>query len=181
MTEQVNEQATENEENSAAETEAPEELTFDSWLAKQDEGTRGLLNSHTSGLKNALEDERTERKKLQRQIRELSEKAEKGSEMRQQLETLNTSLETNARKADFFEEAHANKVSNLRLAWMAVNEGELMNSRGQVDWDAFRSQYPELIEKPASTPRSNAGTGTGTPPPSRLNMNDMIRQAAGRS
>lgn len=174
-------QVEENEANTESETQEEQPLTFDAWLGKQDDTIKKLVGSHTSGLKSALDSERDERKKLQRQIKELSKHAEDGSEMRQQLDKLSTDLETTDRRATFYEEAHSNKVTNLRLAWIAAQEGELIDSRGRIDWDGFKAAYPELIERPATvTPRSNAGNGTGAPPARAQDMNSIIRTMAGR-
>lgn len=153
-------------------------LTFDSWFESQPEEIKGLIDSSVAGLKSALDSERNERKSLAKQLSELKGKAEKGSELEQQLNTLSAQLESQAAKAAFYESAPAD-VANMKLAWMAAQDGHT-NAKGVVDWNSLRTAYPELFRK-QTTPPANAGNGRGQDGGNQPNMNSFIRQAAGRS
>lgn len=152
--------------------------TFESWLAGQDETTKGLLDGHTKGLKSALDTERTERTNLATQIKALQAKAEKGSELEKSLIDLQSQLSIAQRRAEFAEEASKPEIGclNPKLAWLVAEQGALFNSKGIPDWVAIKSQAPELFRK-ATTGSVNGGDGnTNT---NAFNMNDRIRRAAG--
>lgn len=164
-------------------------LDWDSWYQELPDETRGMVEDHLSGLKSALDSERSERRKLSSQIKDLSEKAEKGSEVQQELEKLNGSLEQANLRADFFESAATSDVANARLAWIAArDEGlfeEYTNKRtGRTDFErvfeALKDNYPELfkISKQQST-NAHAGAGTRSPGGKVKTMNDLIRERAG--
>ena len=152
-------------------------LTFDSWFESQPEEIKGLIDSNVSGLKSALDSERNERKALAKQIADLKGKAEKGSELEQQLNALNAQLEATSAKQAFYESAPAD-VGNLKLAWMAAQDGHT-DKKGNVDWNSLRSAYPELFRK-QTTPPANAGNGRGQEGGNQQSMNSFIRKAAGR-
>lgn len=156
-------------------------VTFEAWLTAQDDHTRGLIDTHTKGLKSALDAEREQRKTLERQLREAAGKLDKDSDARKQLEGLSAQLDERNRQLDFYDAARAAKVANLRLAWLAAKQDNLLKRNGDVDMDALREAYPELFETvgPQKAPTGNAGAGTGSPP-KQVNMNTLIRRAAGR-
>ena len=153
-------------------------ITFDSWFGSQDETVKGLIDAHVTGLKGALEGERNERKTLAKQIAELKGKAEKGSELEQQLTNLNAQLESQSTKAAFYESAPAD-VANMKLAWMAAQQDGYIGKGGNVDWNGIKSAYPELFRKQI-TPPANAGNGRNQEGGNQQNMNAFIRKASGR-
>lgn len=154
--------------------------TFDSWYAGLGTDQKGLIDGHVTGLKSALESERTERKSLAKQIGDLKGKAEKGSELEKQLGDLTAQLETLGAKTAFYEGAPAD-VSNPRLAYLAASEGGLINAKtGTVDWAALRSSYPELFRRQQAAPPANGGQGRNQAGGTEPNMNMFIRRAAGR-
>ena len=156
-------------------------LVFDTWIAGQGDEVKALLDGHTRGLRTALESERTSRKDLERQLREAAAKAEKGSDAQKQLESLSGQLETLGRQTEFMEAAHAAGVTNLKLAWLAVQQDSALSDRsGRVDWKRFQEQYPELFGgAKQKAPAGNAGAGTQGQAP-HAGMNEFIRRAAGR-
>ena len=172
----TNQQGQQSASNQGQQQQQP--LTFDSWFESQPEEIKGLVDSSVSGLKSALESERNERKSLAKQLSELKGKAEKGSELEQQLNTLSSQLEAQAAKATFYESAPAD-VANMKLAWMAAQDGHT-DKKGNVDWQSLRTAYPELFRK-QTTPPANAGNGRGQEGGNQPNMNSFIRQAAGRN
>lgn len=152
--------------------------SFDDWLKGQDEGMRKLADEHVKGLKSALETERSQRKDFERQLREAASKLEKDSTERKNLEELAGRLQGLERQTAFFDAAHGAGVTNLRLAWLAAQEAELVDDRGRADFGKLKERFPELF-RTAAPPPGNAGAGTQQPP-SRQTMNDLIRRAAGR-
>lgn len=169
-----------NSQGQPNQTTPQQPLTFDTWIQGQDETVKGLLDGHISGLKNALNTERESRKGLEKQVRDLAGKAEKGSEAEKQLTALADQINQADQRTEFYEAAHAAGVTNLKLAYLAAREGDLFNKHGQVDFKALRERFPELFGiKPQAS--GNAGQGTNQPSLPAKNMNEFIRKAAGRT
>lgn len=162
----------------AQQTQTPP--TFEAWLESQEETVKGLYAEHTKGLKGALETERGQRKGLEKELRELVKKADAGSEAAQELTKLADRLASEEQRASFYEVAHAGGISNLKLAWVAAQQGDYFNKRGEFDLATFRKDYPELFKAPPAPP-ANAGSGTRGEQPAAAGMNDFIRGARGRS
>ena len=152
--------------------------SFDEWIKAQGDDVQDLFDDHVSGLRSALETERTERKALAKQIKDLGKQAEEGSELRQQLTNLTTALESVQRRTAFYESAPGD-VANLKLAFLAASDAGMVDDDG-VDWQAMRQRFPELFKRTV-IPAGNAGSGAGQngAQPQRT-MNDFIRAAAGR-
>lgn len=155
-----------------------EPASFEAWLASQGEESRQLVTGHISKLQGALTDERTQRRTLAKQIDDLSQQAEQGSQLRGQLEKLSADFEGMSRKAGFYESAPA-EVTNLRLAWLVANDAQLVDAQGKTDWAKLRTVAPELFKR--VTPPANAGAGAkqGGVDDGR-SMNAFIRAATGR-
>lgn len=139
---------------------------FEAYLAKQAEPVKKLYETHTQGLKSALETERTSRKEAERQLRELAKKAESGSEAQKQLTDMAERMATTERMNQFYAAAHAAGVKNLRLAYLAASEAKLISEQGEVDFAKMKESYPELFaasqtgqtqEKEQQTSTANAG------------------------
>lgn len=157
-------------------------LTYDAWVAQQPEDVRGLLEGHTSGLKSALESERTARKDFEKKIKELSGKAEKGSELEKQLAEIARTNELVQSQADFYEQAHAAGVSNLKLGFIVAQQEGFIDAKGRVNFDEMRKRFPELFgatQRAAGNAGAGTGNGAGGNSPGQR-MNDFIRGAAGR-
>lgn len=155
-------------------------LSFDSWINEQPDPVKSLLDGHTRGLKSALDSERDARKGLEKQLKELAAKAEKGSDLEKQLTELVNQQNAAEVRASFYEEAHSAGIANLKLAYLVANEEKLIDQRGRVDFATMKTRYPELFvgaQKPAP---GNAGSGTSTPPSGTRSMNDFIRASSGR-
>jgi hypothetical protein len=158
---------------------------LEAFLDAQPDEVKAMIDGHTKGLKSALETERTARKGFEKELRDAAKKLEKGSDERQNLEGLADRLNTEQRRADFFDLAHNAGVTNLRLAWIAANEAELIPaSVSGTDFDKIKAKFPELFAKVAQekpkTPKGNAGDGTQTEQRPAGGMNAFIRTAAGR-
>lgn len=154
-------------------------LQYDTWLAAQPEEVRTLLDGHVRGLKTTLDGERTSRKEMEKQLKDLAGKAEKGSEAEKRLTELANGMEEADRKAGFYEQAHSAGVSNLKLAYLVAVQDDLIGKSGRVDFETMKKQYPELFGGNAK-PAGNAGAGAGGGTPTGKSMNDFIRTAAGR-
>lgn len=157
-----------------------ETLAFDTWLPKQDEKVRALIDGHTKGLKNALDSERGSRKDLEKQVRDLATKAEKGSDAEKQLTELADKLSDSDRRADFFDAAHKVGVSNLKLAYITAKEEDLFDKKGNVDFASMKKSFPELFVG-KKTVNGSAGDGTDDTTTVQTDMNARIRRAAGRT
>ena len=147
-------------------------LSYDAWLEQQPDEIKSLLDTHTRGLKSALASEREARNRLEKDLRDAAKKAEKGSEMEQQLTRLADQAAEADRRAAFYEDAHRLGVTNLKLAYLVATQG-------RVNWQALKESYPELFTGPRP-PVGNAGAGTKEPPKPG-GMNEFIRRSAGRT
>ena len=156
------------------------ELTFDAWLEKQDEKVKGLLDGHTKGLKSALENERSTRKDLEKQVRDLASKAEKGSTAEKQLTEFADKIAESDRRADFFDAAHKAGVTNLKLAYTVAVSEDLFDKKGNVDFGKLKTAFPELFGT-KKTPSGNAAEGTEGNTNVAADMNARIRRQAGRT
>lgn len=155
------------------------ELTFETWFEKQDDKVKGLLDGHTKSLKNALESERGTRKDLEKQVRDLASKAEKGSEAEKQLTGLADKIAEGDRKVEFFDAAHKAGVTNLKLAYTVAVTDDLFDKKGNMDFAKLKTAYPELFGV-KKTPNGNAAEGTESNNNVVTDMNARIRRAAGR-
>lgn len=155
--------------------------TWDTFLQSQSDEVRGLFDGHVSGLKSALASERDQHKDLARELREATEKLDKDSDARKELEALGGRLEVAEQRAAFYEDAAKPEIgcANAKLAWLAAQEIEAFDRRGNVNWDSLKKEFPELFQVGG---KGNAGSGTeGGGTLDGSNMNARIRHAAGRS
>lgn len=157
-----------------------EALGWDTFHASLAPEAQKLIADRESGLKSALSNERDARKEAEKNLRDVAADLEKGSEAQKSVLKLADDLAVQTAKADFYEDAHAANVTNLKLAYhIATTEG-FISDRGRVDFDGMKKEYPELFAK-KFVPEGGAGDGTGTRPPGKsLTMNDLIRAKAGR-
>lgn len=156
--------------------------TFDDWYQAAPEPVKALVDTNTRGLKAALDAERAERKAAEKSLRDAAAKLAAGSDERKALETQAASLAETEKRADFYELAHAAGIADLRLAWLAVQNGQFFTRKGEPDIEALRAAHPALFNAtPGATkpPAGNAGAGAGQQPTLATGMNNFIRAAAG--
>jgi hypothetical protein len=168
-------------ENETNETPEGRDQTqsWETWLEAQGPEMVALYEEHVGGLRSALQSERQQRREFERQLREAAGQLEQGSQARARLEEMAGGLEQQERRAEFYELAHAAGVTNLRLAWLAVQQDEsLTDRRGMVNMTRLQESYPELFGVARRGP-GNAGAGTGSQTPKGGGMNEFIRRAAG--
>lgn len=154
---------------------------WDEWLKAQPENVRDLYTQHVTGLRNTVQATRQERDDLARQIRDLTSKAEKGSELEKSLNDITTRLEAAERRAAFLEDATKPETGcrNPRAAFALATAEGLFDRKGAPDWAAIKAAAPELFG--AASVNANAGSGTQNPPSAKNTMDSWIRRSAGRS
>lgn len=155
--------------------------SFDTWLGAQPDDVRARIEENISGLKSALTAEREANREREKELRDLAAKAEKGSLAQKELERLADQLAESDRRADFYEAAQREGVTNMRLAYTVAVQDELFDRRGNPQFDEMRTAYPELFVAQQAAPAGHAGAGTQKPPATKVSMNDFIRRAAGRA
>jgi DNA repair exonuclease SbcCD ATPase subunit len=155
--------------------------TFDEYLATVEEPIKALYEEHTSGLKTALEKEREERKELNSKVKQLHEKAEKGSELEKQLsETLERleqaerNYEATQKRIKFAEQASMPEIgcTNPKEAYALAITENLFDKNGEPEWKAIQETAPQLFRK-TTTDAGKTGSRTGN------DINALIRQKAG--
>lgn len=147
-------------------------VNFDEWYKARPENERSLIDSHVSGLKSALDSERESAKTLRKQLKEIAATAE--GDAKKQIEKINADLEATASKAAFYEAAHGAGVKNLKLAYIAAKDLQLIRSDGTCDMEKLKAECPELFAM-KTTVDAGAGKGTGTPTGGGVSMNEWIR------
>lgn len=165
-----------NEQNSGG-TAEQQPLSFDSWITEQPDPVKSLLDGHTRGLKSALDSEREARKGMEKQIKDLAAKAEKGSDLERQLTELVNQQNAAEVRAAFYEEAHSVGISNLKLAYIVASQEGMIDQKGRVNWEGLKKGYPELFAATIKPAPGNAGSGTGSAPGQKSAnqiMNDFI-------
>ena len=156
--------------------------TWDAFVAALPAETRALYDQSVTGLRNTVQATRQERDTLKARVDALvgALDGKEPTAVKQQLTELQTELATANQRAAFYEDAGKPETGcrNPKLAFMVAQSENLFDRRGNPDWQAIRTAAPELFGP--VVPAGNAGAGTGNPPAARQNINDYIRQAAGR-
>lgn len=158
--------------------------TFDSWLAKQSEETRKvvqpLYQERLTALENTVKATRKERDDFSRELRTTAGKlAADSDEKKLLLEKADNYDEAN-RRADFYEQAPANECRNAKAAYAIAKSQDLFTKSGLPDWKQIKMEAPELFGQPTNLkPRKTAGSGTDAAPTNAGSMNDWMRKRAG--
>lgn len=155
-------------------------LNYKSWFSEQPKEIQTLITDEHSGLHNALSSEREARKNAEKELRRVAGELEEGSKAREELEQTADTLAELETRAEFYEEAHAAGIVDLKLAYLVAREENLIDRKGRVDFDVMKENHPTLFTVKKSPP-GNAGEGAGGDVSGRVrDMNAAIRQAAGR-
>ena len=156
--------------------------SFEQFLEKQPESVQKLYETHTSGLKSALQKERDSKKDLDDQLKAATAKAEKGSDLEKTLLELQKQSAASERRARFAEEAITPEIgcTNVKAAFALAVAEDLFKKSGDPDWEAIKKAAPELFKKPGSTTSGKAGDGTGEDGKPKRSMNDLLRAARSR-
>ena len=156
--------------------------SFDQYVSTLDEPLQQLYTSNIAGLKNALESEKENRRKLSEQVKALSPAVEKGSELEKKLaetaklleEAEQRSTEYN-RRATFAEQAIRPGVncSNVKAAYALAVSDNLFTEDGQPKWKELQKLAPELFRVTKQTNGGNTEQSVSN------DINAAIRRAAG--
>lgn len=155
-------------------------VDFSKWIESQADDIKVLVSGHIQGLKTALDSERESRKTFEKQLRDLAPKVEAGSEAQKQLTAMADQVGALERRQSFYDDAHSQGVSNLKLAYLAASDAGLIDDRGRVNWEQLKKSFPQLFGAVGGPPKGNAGDGTNNPPGGKASMNTIIRHAAGQ-
>ena len=155
-----------------------DELTYDGWFNEQDDAVKGLISGNVTGLKSALDTERSQRKEMAKALKATTKELEKGTDARNALEKITVQLDA-AEKRLAFVESVSGQVSNVTLAWLAAQEIGAVDGTGAVNLETLKASYPELFVKKVR-PAGNAGDGAGSSVAGKKDMNTFIRRSAGR-
>lgn len=150
--------------------------SFEAFLEKQPKEVKDLYESHTTGLKNSLTKAREERDNSTRLLRELQQKAEKGSDLEKQLSDAVEKAEAAERRALFAEGAITPEIRcvNVKAAYALAITDDLFKKDGSPDWESIKKAAPELFKKPGNS-TGGAGDGTGEDGGPKMSMNDILR------
>lgn len=156
-----------------------DELIFDNWLSKQPVEVQELVARQQKALRDALVDERNQRKQLNKQVGALQKRASDSVVNAKELRELKATLEETQKRARFYESLPTD-LTNPKLAFAAAQMNGWLGNNGQADWETIRREMPELFRR-ITVPTANAGagakqSGTQTEP----SMNAFIRAALGR-
>jgi len=170
-------QTTQTQTEPGGEKPPSQTIQWDEWLKGQPDEIRTAYESHTTGLKTALQSERQQRGELEKQLREAAAKADKGSEAQQQLTGMADKLAALESQQDFYDQAHKVGVTDLKLAYIVAREEGLIDARGRVNFDGLKKAHPALFG--VVQPVARIDGGAGKQPPS-ASMDGFIRRASGR-
>lgn len=154
--------------------------TYEEWYGGQTDEVKGLLEGHISGLKTALGSEREAKAKAEEDLRAVASKLEAGSEAQKEVLRLADENAAAGVKVGFYEDAQVAGVTNLKLAYHVAVAEDLFDKRGNVNFEKFKTSYPELFGKPPKTPPGDPGSGRGETITPSGGMNAFIRRGAGR-
>lgn len=161
---ETNNQTTQTQNQQSTTQGSENQFVYDEWFKGLDEATQKGLSGHfdetTKGLKSALESERASVRELNKQLKELTSKAEKGSELERQLTEISGRLTESEQRAAFYDAAVAAGCVNPRLAYLAAKDGGLFLQNGQPNIEAVKQAHPQLFEKPVTGAGGGAGSGT---------------------
>lgn len=163
--------------------------SWDAWLATQPEAQRptitALYEKQTAGLKSALENERTQRKDFERQLRNAAKAADDGSKAQQDLTAMADQLAIAERRADFFRDAANPKLElvGVSAAWTLMNADaeRYFDRKGNPNFALLKEEHPYLFAQPKPLPKLNGGNGTQQQQQGVVGMNELIRAATGRT
>jgi len=154
--------------------------SWDDYYGGLDATSKTLVDGRLSSLESVLKEERENKRRLEKSIKDLGAKAEKGSDLEKSIDELRTQLEEANRRSAFFEGAAKQGVTSARLAYLAAKEAQAFDNSGNVNWERLKEAHPELFKaepKPGGQKDAGAGGGSNT----SSDINAAIRRAAGRS
>lgn len=139
-------------------------MDFEKWIAEQSEDVQKAFGEHVAGLKTALKTERDASMTLQKQVKEITEKAATAEAAQKQFAELQAKyadLESGAaanaqalteaqaklgetsKQFGFFKAAAAQGISNPDNAFLIAQGKGLLGDDGALDWKEFQKMAPE--------------------------------------
>lgn len=164
------------QKNTDIEPQEPEaEVVFETWLKEQTANVQTAYEKHTTGLRTALQTERESRSQLQKTVRDLSKKADAGSEMATQLTQLADDLALANSKLEFYEQASGRGIPYLDVAFRTAVDAGAIDAKGRINWQLLEERYPLIFtaQRPPA-PKGDIGKGSKQTS-SRTSMNEWIR------
>ena len=150
--------------------ETPAAITFEDVAKSLTDDQKKAIEAHfgesTKGLKTALDKEREAGKELAKRLKEIEGKAGKDTELAQELAKVQAELAATMREKQFIVEAPTKNVNNVTAAYKLAVTDNLIDAKGNIDWDELQKSYPELFAKPQAptAPNTNAADmGKQTP------------------
>lgn len=164
--------------------ETPTALTFDDVAKSLSDDQRKALDAHfetsTKGLKAALDKERDAARTLEKQLKLIQDKAGKDTELAAELEKVRAELTATTREKQFIVEAPAKGVSNITAAYKLAVADELIDAKGNIDWDTLQKSYPELFAKPQPPTPPNINGGDTGKQTAKQHLDGVTKEAAAR-
>lgn len=162
-----------------------EPLAWDSWHAEQSDDVKLLLETHTNGLKTALNSERDARGQLESQVNQVLKLAgaSNNAELITAVQGMQAELDKSTRKLNFLSDV-GGSVTDADLAFIAAEQAGAFDKSGRVNIETLKAAHPTLFEtKQAPPPPGNTGSGAGNNRPGGggMSTNDRIRAAARRN
>lgn len=142
---------------------------FDSWLDRQGEDVKSLISTRMATLTTTLESERNDRKSVVAQLKAIQAEGDP-KELKTKVATLEATLAEQATRNEFAEGAVSQGVTNIRLAYLAAKDADLLGKKDL--WEQLKAKSPELFRKAVP---GNAGAGSGAAPAAGVSMNQLLR------
>ena len=152
-------------------------------LVKAHPEVEGLYEGKTTGLRSALDKERTAASDAAKALRKLAQEADDktATALNKLADEKDAEVTLARQESAFYREAAAAGVPGDKLAraWLICKNGDFLTKRGDPDIAAMKTELPELFAAPATpAPRVNAGQGTQQPPAAGHTFDDIVRQRA---
>ena len=148
--------------------------TFEGWYKALPADVQGLVDDHVDGLRSALNTERSERKSLEKRLKEIQKQADEGRRRQSQLQQLSDEMSAATARASFFEAAHTADVRTC--AWPGWRPTMPASStRKPEQWTSPNcAKWLELFAG-KTLPPANAGAGARQTGVAKPGMNDFTR------
>ena len=154
------------------------EPTFESWISKQPDDIKGLIDSHVNGLKSAHERQKEETKSLRTKLDEIIRSKDLDAD--QKVKAIEAERDE-YRSIAAFQESLPSDCADRQLAYAAAKLRDAIRKDGSVDEDKLRKECPVLFSgQRVKVPSGKPGAGTDTTPPSTMDFNAAVRAGAGR-
>jgi hypothetical protein len=176
---QQNQQNTDQSKDQNPNNQTQQIADFEAWIGTQPAEVKTSFEGHIAGLKSSLKATRDENTTYKNSLQDALKKVEKGSEAEKALQDSIEKLNVAEKRANFFEDAIKPEIGcrNPKVAFAVATAENLFDGNGSPNWAALKKTAPELFG--VIIPKSKGGNGTEEDPPKPVDMNTIIRRAAG--